>query len=62
MSRFRYHGDEQWFKGNLHIHSTASDGGAGFAELADMYAREGYDFLCRTDHWVSSDVSADASE
>jgi hypothetical protein len=27
-----------------------------------MYADAGYDFLCRTDHWVVSDVAADAED
>ncbi|MBE0696632.1 MAG: hypothetical protein IH586_06885, partial [Anaerolineaceae bacterium] len=46
------------YKGNTHIHSTASDGGKTFAELAQMYSGAGYDFLCRTDHWVASDAAA----
>jgi hypothetical protein len=53
---FRYETKGNWYKGNTHIHSTASDGGKTFAELAEMYAAEGYDFLFRTDHWVVSDV------
>lgn len=56
---FRYKPSGHWYKGNAHIHSTASDGGKTFAELATMYAAAGYDFLFRTDHWVTSDVSAD---
>jgi hypothetical protein len=50
-----------WFKGNTHIHSTASDGGKTFNELAQMYHTAGYDFLFRTDHWVASDVHSDAA-
>jgi hypothetical protein len=48
-----------WLKGNTHIHSTASDGGKTFAELAAMYSQAGYDFLFRTDHWVASDAGAE---
>lgn len=59
---FRYDTSGQWFKGNTHIHSTASDGGKSFIELADMYAGAGYRFLFRTDHWVCSDVSADEND
>ena len=51
-----------WYKGNVHIHSTASDGGKTFAELADMYAGAGYDFLARADHWVASDAAADGAD
>jgi hypothetical protein len=59
MAQFRYSSAGQWLKGNTHIHSTESDGGKDFRELAAMYAAEGYDFLFRTDHWVASDVAAD---
>lgn len=57
--RFRYRTGGVWLKGNTHLHSTASDGGMSFAELAGLYAGGGYDFLFRTDHWVASDVAAD---
>lgn len=57
--KFRYHTKGNWFKGNTHIHSTASDGGKTFPELAELYAAEKYDFLFRTDHWVCSDATAD---
>jgi hypothetical protein len=59
-STFRYDTGGSWFKGNCHIHSTVSDGGKTFVELAQMYSEAGYDFLFRTDHWVPSDVDADA--
>jgi hypothetical protein len=49
----------QWYKGNTHLHSTASDGGQTFPELSARYRQAGYDFLFRTDHWVLSDVSKD---
>jgi len=59
MKTFRYSTAGQWFKGNAHLHSTASDGGKSFAEMAELYASSGYHFLFRTDHWVPSDVAAD---
>jgi hypothetical protein len=62
MRTFRYNTDGAWFKGNAHIHSAASDGGKTFAELAELYAGEGYDFLFRTDHWVVSDVGSDETD
>jgi hypothetical protein len=52
-SRFRYADLTQWWKGNLHVHSTRSDGGKTPAELAMLYAGAGYDFLVLTDHWVA---------
>lgn len=59
MTTFRYSSTGNWYKGNTHIHSTASDGGLNFIQLADLYASAGYDFLFRTDHWVCSDCAAD---
>ena len=52
----------RWWKGNTHIHSTASDGGKTFSELAGLYHTAGYDFLFRTDHWVASDTRSDTEQ
>lgn len=60
MKKFRYQLTGQWFRGNTHIHSQQSDGGKNFRELSEMYADAGYHFLFRTDHWVFSDVTAEA--
>ncbi len=51
--RFRYDGLTRWWKGNLHVHSTRSDGGKSPAELTGMYSDAGYDFIVLTDHWVA---------
>lgn len=39
-----------WLKGNLHSHTTNSDGRALPQERVDGYANAGYDFLCLSDH------------
>lgn len=39
-----------WLKGNLHCHSTFSDGKNTPEELAAYYREHGYDFLAITDH------------
>ncbi len=39
-----------WLKGNLHSHTTNSDGKASPQERLDGYVRQGYDFLCLSDH------------
>jgi len=57
--KFRYDTSGRWYKGNTHIHSTASDGGRTADELAAMYASAGYHFLFRTDHWTASDTAAE---
>lgn len=59
MAVFRYGAEGNWYKGNTHIHSVASDGGCTFSQLAERYAGAGYDFLFRTDHWVCSTVAED---
>jgi hypothetical protein len=44
----------RWFKGILHVHSTASDGDRSPAEVMDWYRSRGYHFLALTDHDVLS--------
>ena len=39
-----------WLKGNLHSHTTNSDGRAAPQERLDGYVGQGYDFLCLSDH------------
>jgi hypothetical protein len=39
-----------WLKGNLHTHTTASDGFRTPQATLDGYARRGYDFLMISDH------------
>jgi hypothetical protein len=44
-----------WFwRGNLHTHSTRSDGILSPEEVCRRYRAEGYDFLVLTDHFVGS--------
>ncbi len=42
---------QKWFKGNLHTHTTNSDGRRTPEQVIDLYAGQGYDFLALTDHW-----------
>ncbi len=42
-----------WFKGNLHVHTTRSDGDRTPEEAADWYRAHGYHFLALTDHRVA---------
>lgn len=44
--------DGKWYIGNLHAHSTISDGLTPPALLAGMYHSNGYDFMAITDHRV----------
>ncbi len=42
----------RFYRGNLHTHSTLSDGRLEVAEVCRRYKAEGYDFLALTDHFV----------
>ena len=46
----------RWFKGNVHTHSTESDGTRTPGQLVDLYSKAGYDFLSITDHGVVTDI------
>jgi hypothetical protein len=61
VPEFRYTMAGRWWKGNTHVHSTVSDGGKTFCELAELYHAEGYSFLFRTDHWVASEARSDTA-
>lgn len=43
-----------FYKGNLHLHTTNSDGRISPEEAMQMYKAAGYDFLAITDHWKYS--------
>lgn len=40
-----------WYKGNLHTHTTNSDGAYAPEKTIALYKSKGYDFLALTDHW-----------
>lgn len=46
----------QWLRGNLHVHTTNSDGAMSPEKLVAHYDHAGWDFLALTDHWRVSDV------
>ncbi|MEE2775027.1 MAG: phosphotransferase [Pseudomonadota bacterium] len=41
-----------FYRGNLHSHSTRSDGMLEPEQLCDAYKKNGYDFICLSDHLV----------
>lgn len=45
----------EWLRGNLHLHTTNSDGELAPQQAVDGYAEQGYDFLSITDHDVVTD-------
>ncbi len=54
-----------WRKGNLHTHTTNSDGDAPPEHVAGWYEEHGYDWLCISDHnhlTIFSDVEAGSNK
>ena len=43
-------GRGRWYKGNLHMHTTVSDGRLSPTEAIRLYREAGYDFIALTDH------------
>lgn len=46
---------ERWYRGNLHCHTTNSDGRLTPQETVDWFGANGYDFLAVTDHNTVTD-------
>ncbi len=42
-----------FFKGNLHCHSTRSDGQMSPSRVCTYYRESGYDFICLSDHFMA---------
>ena len=51
----------RWAKGNLHTHTTRSDGDTAPEHVASWYEAHGYDFLCLSDHDHLTILEAPAS-
>lgn len=47
----------RWLRGNLHTHTTNSDGSNRPQKVIDRYARLGYDFLAISDHDIRTSGS-----
>jgi hypothetical protein len=45
-----FHEPGNWYKGNLHLHSTISDGNLAPLATVEVYRRSGYHFTALTDH------------
>ncbi len=52
MEKRTLYADGVFRRGNLHTHSTRSDGVNTPEQVARHYRENGYDFLAITDHWV----------
>src|SRR5260221_3962814 len=51
-----------WYRGNIHTHTTRSDGKLAPADVVNWYHAHGYDFLALTDHWHSTHEGAEKAK
>lgn len=51
-----FEGEGRFYKGNLHTHSTRSDGRLSPEEVSKRYKDRGYDFIALTDHHIYTDM------
>lgn len=51
---FHRTGAGRFYRGNLHTHSTRSDGGMTPEAVCAAYRQQGYDFLAVTDHYIGA--------
>jgi len=51
-----------WYRANLHAHTTDSDGDLSPADCAEFYRRAGYQVLAITDHWHVTDLASERSD
>ncbi|WP_040486093.1 CehA/McbA family metallohydrolase [Lutibaculum baratangense] len=54
MSFGAFESGGRFFRGNIHTHSTNSDGHLEPEAVARHYAEAGYDFLCLSDHFLDA--------
>ena len=52
----------RWCRGNLHTHTTESDGQLTPEALVRTHQRRGYDFVAITDHWRMTDLTEQSTE
>ncbi len=52
MNQLPFRKPGQFYRGNLHTHSTVSDGELSPEEVVAAYRAQGYDFLALTDHFL----------
>ena len=54
----RFFGGGDWFRANLHTHTTKSDGKLTASEAAARYRDAGYNILAVTDHWLAGTATS----
>jgi hypothetical protein len=51
-----------WYRANLHSHTTVSDGDLSPADCCEFYRRNGYHILAITDHWNVADHASERKD
>ena len=51
-----------WHKGNLHSHTTNSDGLLSPKQVAKLYRKRGYSFICLSDHDLYTDYRSELNK
>lgn len=59
MKKDCFGGPGQWYKGNLHSHTTNSDGHLTPAQAVALFRQYGYSFLCLSEHDYYTDLRAE---
>lgn len=59
MRKNVFFGSGNWYKGNIHCHTTYSDGCLTAEQVIKLYKKNGYDFLAISDHDIFSDYRTD---
>lgn len=54
---YPFKGEGNWFKGNVHCHSTISDGKLSPEELVELYKNNNYNFLVFSEHEIFTDLT-----
>jgi hypothetical protein len=52
----------RWYRGNLHTHTTESDGQLKPEALVRSHKRARYDFVVMTDHWKVTDLTDQSTD
>lgn len=55
MNIYPFDGNGNWYKGNLHCHSTVSDGVLTPEQVVELYYKNGWNFLALTEHSIYTD-------
>ena len=56
MKKVMFSETGNWYKGNLHSHTTNSDGKLNPEEAVKLYKSYGYHFMCLSEHDVYTDL------